>query len=392
MNRITFFILFCLSSITFSQSKEFTILDETTQKPIDLAQILYPNLEIGSVSNEDGKVKIPLKKDRLVVSHINYETKEFSYADFIKKDTIYLTPNTSELDEIVVYNVDVLKKVINILDKTYLKEYSTKKAIHNSTYKETFSVNDSLTRLFQVQLDWWSKNSLFKNNKPINKQNKIHLSAVDYSKIKKIDGELISSNGAYVENSVFFQFAHLNFLLHIFKNLAYNIEVNTIDKNDDAVNVYFDAVFKQKGKIVYRHKNSLMVFDKDYKHIKYLKFNMIYNSDFENDISDRNKIPYQRKTTKHIIELAFKPLKNKKLSLSYYTSTLYGTIKTKQFTDEIISKQSLFIGKSTLGKNLKSEEIDFYKPFYQNIKSDLKNNDVKILLTKKEKAFLETKD
>lgn len=53
--------------------------------------------------------------------------------------------------------------------------YSTKKAIHKTTYKETFRINDSLNRLFQMQLNWWSKDGLFKGNNPIDTQNKIRI-------------------------------------------------------------------------------------------------------------------------------------------------------------------------------------------------------------------------
>ncbi|PQJ78839.1 carboxypeptidase-like regulatory domain-containing protein [Polaribacter porphyrae] len=391
MKKITTLLFICLSTFVLSQSKEFTVLDASTKKPIDLAQILYPALEIGSVTNSDGKIKIPLRKNKIVVSHINYQEKEFLYSDFIKKDTLYLTPNTNELDEIVVYNVNLLKKVVNVLENTYLKEYSTKKAIHNSTYKETFSINDSLSRLFQVQLNWWSKNSLFKGNKAIDKQNKIHLESVDYSKINKINKNQISSNGAYVENRIFFQFAHLNFLLSMFKDLAYDVEINSIEKNETSNKVYFDAVFRQKGKLVFTHKNSLLVFDNEYKHVKHLKFNMMYDEDFEDDISETSKIPYKKKMTKHTLELSFKNLKNNKLSLSYYISEIHAVLKTKQFTDKVVSKQSLFIGESNFGKKLRKDVINFYQPFFKNIESDQKNTDVKILLTEKETKFLESK-
>ena len=275
MKKITLLLFLSCSTILFSQSKEFTILDAITIKPIDLAQILYPNLEIGSVSNEDGRVKIPLKKEKIIISHINYETKELKYSNFIKKDTIYLILNTSELDEIVVYNIDILKKVTNILDNTYTKEYSTKKAIHKSTYKETFSVNDSLSRLFQVQLDWWSKNYLYKSDKPLKKQNIFNLEGVDYSKIKSIDKNFTNANGAYVTNDTFFSYLHLNYLLNILKDITYDYEINSMRKTTESNIVYFDAIVKEKGINVLNFKNCTIVFDKEYKSIQYIKLNII---------------------------------------------------------------------------------------------------------------------
>ena len=103
-------ILF-ICTISYSQTKEFLILDASTEKPIDLAQVLYPDLEIGSVSNKDGKIRIPLKQSKIIVSHINYQEEEYSYNDFSKKDTLYLVPNTNQLKEIVLYNVIIFIEV-----------------------------------------------------------------------------------------------------------------------------------------------------------------------------------------------------------------------------------------------------------------------------------------
>jgi len=61
-------------------------------------------------------------------------------------------------------------------------------------------------------------------------------------------------------------------------------------------------------------------------------------------------------------------------------------------TDKVISKQSLFVTESELGKKLKKETMDFYKPFYESMPNNLKTKDVKILLTKNEKDFLDTKE
>ena len=203
------------------------------------------------------------------------------------------------------------------------------------------------------------------------------------------NNSLASSKAAYVENKIFFQFTHLNLLLELLINLTEDYEIESIQKNENTNTVYFNATLKQNGKIIYNHKNSLIVFDKDYKAIKQLKFNMIYDTDFEDDISKIYNIPYKKKTESHIMELSFNTLKNGKYSISYYISKLNGIIKTEKNTDKIISEQSLFVTESRLGKKLKKVNIDFYKPFYQNIPNSLKTNDVKILLTENEKDFLE---
>ena len=320
-------------------------------------------MEIGSISNADGKVKIPLLENEIIASHINYIEKKFTFDFFKQKDTLFLIPKTNQLDEVVIYNLDLKQKFKDILENSYLKKYSTKTVIHNCTYKETFSVNDSLSRLFQAQLEWFSKNSLFKTNIAIDKQNIINLESVDYSKIIELNNSLASSKAAYVENKIFFQFTHLNLLLELLINLTEDYEIESIQKNENTNAVYFNATLKQNGKIIYNHKNSLIVFDKDYKAIKQLKFNMIYDTDFEDDISKIYNIPYKKKTESHIMELSFNTLKNGKYSISYYISKLNGIIKTEKNTDKIISEQSLFVTESRLGKKLKKVNIDFYKPF-----------------------------
>lgn len=378
--------MFC-SHFLFGQTKEFILVDDTTNEPIDLVQISYPALEIGSISNADGRIRIPLKEQNILVSHINYIEKTFAYNVFKKKDTLFLTPKTNQLDEIIVYNIDLKAKITNILKNTYLNQYSTEKSINKSTYNETFRVNDSLVRFFQVQLDWWSKEALFKGNKPIEDQNKIVLETVDYSKLKKIDSEFV--NGASVGNKDFFKFLHLNFLLSIFKELATDIEIKSVEKDEKSINIHFDATLIQNGEKMYDFKNSLMVFDVDYKSINYLKLNMIYDSGLIDDVSKKSKIPYQRKTTKNTIELSFKKSKNNKLSLNYFIFEIEGIIKNKGFTNTVSSKQSLFILEHKIGEKIKKSNIDFEEPFYKNLPSNLKVSDVKILLTNEEKEFLQ---
>ena len=140
---------------------------------------------------------------------------------------------------------------------------------------------------------------------------------------------------------------------------------------------------------MYDFKNSLMVFDVDYKSINYLKLNMIYDSGLIDDVSKKSKIPYQRKTTKNTIELSFKKSKNNKLSLNYFIFEIEGIIKNKGFTNTVSSKQSLFILEHKIGEKIKKSNIDFEEPFYKNLPSNLKVSDVKILLTNEEKEFLQ---
>ncbi|NQY28978.1 MAG: hypothetical protein HRT69_05845, partial [Flavobacteriaceae bacterium] len=247
---ITSFLL-SICFLASSQSKEFIIVDDISKKPIDLAQISYPSLGIGSISNKDGKIKLPLKEKKIIISHMNYIEKEFSFNDFKQRDTLFLIPKTNQLDEVVLYSLDLKQKFTDILENNYLKKYSTKKVTHNGTYKETFSINDSLTRLFQVQLDWYSKNSLFKSNIATAELNIINLESIDFYNFKKIDNDSISPNSSYIDNKSFFKFAHLNYILSILINVTMDYEVVNIQKNGKNNNVYFNANLIENGKKLY---------------------------------------------------------------------------------------------------------------------------------------------
>ena len=250
-------------------------------------------------------------------------------------------------------------------------------------------MNDSLTRLFQTQLKWWSKNSLISFKKPIEKQNKIEIENVDYSKIKKRDESLKNSNGGYIENKEFFKFLHLNFLLNILINNSDDFFIHKIKKSSNNVTITFDGVFYQKKIKVFEFVNSAVTFTSDYSAITNLKLNMLYNTDFKEKSSKGNNVIYKTKTTKHDVEISFKELVNKKLSINYYTSGIEAIIKINNRTDTVVGTQSLFVTKNVFGKNLKNKNIiKFNEPFFKNIPDNTINNDVKILLTKEEKEFL----
>ena len=115
---------------------------------------------------------------------------------------------------------------------------------------------------------------------------------------------------------------------------------------------------------------------------------MFYNTDFKEALSKINKIPHQKKITKHIVELSFKKLKNSKLTLSYFTSKMYGIIKSEKFSNNIVAEQNLYVNETKLGKRIKKGNIDLNKAFYKSIPNNIQKGKVKFLLTNKEKEFL----
>jgi len=379
MNALFLFV----STTICGQSKTVTIVDSLTHKPIGLAHLSYPLLKTGSISNDDGRVKMVLQNEDLVISHINYGDRKISFDSFLKKDTIFLKAKNNELDEIVLYTVDLKKKLGFVLDN-YRDLYFTKSLLKECTYKESFKINDSLSRLFQIQLNWWSKHNLFNPKKPFKKENKLFIENVDYSKVK-ITENLVSKG--YIENSAFFRILQLNFLLSILKNNADAILITSVRKNKLTTEIIFDADYIERNKKLYSYKNSIIVFDKKSGAVNHIKLNMEYYTDFKKHESREKALSYKSRTTFHSEELSFKKLWNGKLSLNYFISTIKGEVKERAKKYNFAGSQKLFITKTEKKKKFKHNAIDLDKPFYESVpKSSHKNN--KILLTKKEEVFV----
>lgn len=378
-----------ISSLITAQTKKFTVLDSFTNLPIDLVHVSYPDLEIGSITNADGLVSIPIKDDVLEFSHIEYKTKRLSKDEFLKTNTIYLEQNRSELQEIVLYNVNLRDKISQALKKVK-KNYGTKKIVHKGTYKETYRVNDSISRLFQTQIQWWSKNSIFDFNKWVFSQNKVIIDNVDYSKVFKFDKTQLDGKGGFIENKYFFQYVHINYLLYILKNLTQDFEIQSINKGSDQISIVFDAAYLRDKKKIFTYRDCHIVFDSSYERIKFIKLNMDYELNFEKDITSIDSIPYEKASKSHMVELSFSKNLKRKYTLNYFISDFVGYIK---FQDKpkykVAARQSLFVTESNVKQPFDDDyRIDLMKPFYASLPEKQKKTNVKILLTKEEEVFL----
>ncbi|RKN79928.1 carboxypeptidase-like regulatory domain-containing protein [Ulvibacterium marinum] len=104
-------ILFCYSTILFSQEKEFIqgkLQDAQTGEPVVFATIRIKDNAIGVISNQDGGFRIPKKfkelGDVLVVSSMGYQKKEIPIESLSHNDVniIRLSYGVLELAEAVV--------------------------------------------------------------------------------------------------------------------------------------------------------------------------------------------------------------------------------------------------------------------------------------------------
>ena len=266
--KTLFLILLFTATALPAQVAELTLLDVSTKQPIPNGEAYYARSLNGTITNEEGKLRIAVENDSLTLSHIGYATKKIFTDKTFAKATIYLNPQEIQLEEVVLYNFDLKKKVKYVLDN-YFKLYDTKAKILECTYREKTTKNDKLIRLYQNQLNWWSKNYVYQPKEPLNKFTHIQLKSTDYSKI--IGKEEDTSNELSLEQRRLIMYLHLNPYL-VFLYNAKTIDIKKVEKDNEYTIVTFDADF---GKFDLNVFNSVIYFDNQTNAIKKIIFNQV---------------------------------------------------------------------------------------------------------------------
>ena len=375
-----------LSLIVNAQVKEFIIVDSLSNKPINAVSAYFTAKNEGTVSNEDGKVKIYFSNpnDKLRLSHVAYNPTEIVLKDYLKLDTIRLSRSSILLMEVAVYDLDLKKKLAELLKK-YEQLYLNKPVIYDCTYKESVKVNDSLARLSQVQLKWYDKNYRLDFRKPFDKQNQVSLINIDYSKLIENAAE---AHKGYVENEYLFKLLHLNFYTLVV-NRGTDITIQSINKTANYTKVTFTTPIMEDGKIVMFLNDGIIYFDNETGAISELDFTYDYNNHKEN-LTSKAGTPYITETKKHHVNLSFKKVEDKWI-INTLKSVLDGEFTSNNKKEDIKITQEFLITKTQKGVEIpKKEQIDLKKPFYENL-AQTTNLDPKIPLTKEEEAFMKKK-
>ncbi|MBO1883037.1 carboxypeptidase-like regulatory domain-containing protein [Capnocytophaga sp. Marseille-Q4570] len=378
MKKVLLIQFFLLQSLLQAQTIEFTVLDATTKLPISNVEIYYTNSINGTITNEEGKAKIALENDTLTLSHIGYTTKKNFTDKTFAKATIYLNPQEIQLEEVVLYNFDLKKRVKYVLDN-YFKLYDTKAKIVECTYREKMIRNDTLRRLYQIQLDWWSKNYVYQFKEPLNKNVQIHLKNTDYSKISNFED---GTNSAFFEPTFIFQYLHLNPYL-VFLYNAKNIQIKKVEKDKEHTIVTFDFDIISNKEII-QFANSVIYFDNTTNAIKRIAFTQKPING--GGVSEKKKIPYKTINNKGTWELTFTSYNNK-LLFSSFTVKMSCMFQYENKQDYVNIEQS-FLRTGIQNKHIKKENrIDVEKPFFEYV-TPHKQGEAKFLLTKEEQEFI----
>ena len=381
--KILFLILLFTATALHAQVAELTLLDVSTKQPIPNVEAYYARSLNGTITNEEGKLRIAVENDSLTLSHIGYATKKIFTDKTFAKATIYLNPQEIQLEEVVLYNFDLKKKVKYVLDN-YFKLYDTKAKILECTYREKMIRNDTLTRLYQVQLDWWSKSYRYTSFKqPLEKLLQIQLKNIDYSKM--LSQEEVATRSAYVERKPMFMYLFVNTYLSFINQFGENIDIKKVEKSKEVTKVTFNADIVINKKLNLKLENSVLVFDNTTNAVRKVIFNDIHQG-IKDKVSEKTNKPYKSITDNYRLELTLTDYKGKLLFSSYYVR-LIGAVEYKGKRDKLFFEHS-FLRTGVQNKHIKKEDrIDIQKSFHEYI-TPHKQGEVKFLLTKEEQDFI----
>ena len=381
--KTLFLILLFTATVLPAQVAELTLLDASTKQPIPNVEAYYTHSLNGTITNEEGKLRIAVENDTLTLSHIGYATKKIFTDKTFAKATVYLNPQEIQLDEVVLYNFDLKKKVKYVLDN-YFKLYDTKAKILECTYREKFIRNDTLTRLYQVQLDWWSKSYRYTSFKqPLEKLLQIQLKNIDYSKM--LSQEEVAARSVHLERKPMFIYLFVNTYLSLIDQFGENIDIKKVEKNKEVTKVTFNADIVINKKLNLKLENSVLVFDNTTNAVRKVIFNDIHQG-ISDKISEKTKVPYKSITDNYRLELTLTDYKGKLLFSSYYVR-LIGAVEYKGKRDKLFLEHS-FLRTGVQNKHIKKEDrIDIQKSFHEYI-TPHKQGEAKFLLTKEEQNFI----
>ena len=381
--KTLFLILLFTATALPAQVVELTLLDATTKQTIANAEVYYDNTLNGTITNEEGKAKITVENDTLTISHIGYATKKIFTDKTFTKATLYLNPQEIQLDEVVLYNFDLKKKVKYVLDN-YFKLYDTKAKILECTYREKLIRNDTLTRLYQVQLDWWSKSYRYTSFKqPLEKLLQIQLKNIDYSKMLSEDE--VAARSVHLERTPMFMYLFVNTYLSFINQFGENIEIKKVEKSKDVTKVTFNADIVINKKLILKLEKSVLVFDNITNAVRKVIFNDIHQG-IKDKVSEKTNKPYKSITDNYRLELTLTDYKSKLLFSSYYVR-LIGAIEYKGKRDKLFLEHS-FLRTGVQNKHIKKEDrIDIQKSFHEYV-TPHKQGEAKFLLTKEEQDFI----
>ena len=124
ISRVLFFLLFPI--ICLSQTLTGTILDASTNKPLETVAVYFDNTTIGTTTDVEGQFSISYSdaiQSPLVISYLGYEKEVISDYRTKKNILIKLKPTDVSLDEVFIDFDDGLTRKQKL--KLFRKEFDS---------------------------------------------------------------------------------------------------------------------------------------------------------------------------------------------------------------------------------------------------------------------------
>lgn len=380
-------VIFLLSQyFLVAQNSIMTIKDSKTKEAISsvYVSIYKQNQSFETISNTDGKFKVPIQFDSIKFSHIAYNA--LTIIERFKNEDVFLESKSVLLEDVKVYNLELKDKIAFVL-KNFNRLYVNGPRTYQCTYKGSQRVNTKLSRLLQFNLKWWNKTYNSNLKKSVFAQNQLGIGETDY--VQK--GELDTGFG--IDLTSFLSSLLLNNYLTGLYNSLDEIIIERIEKDSETSTVYFSA--KNNGprnNFQAKFSDCEVRFDLKTGAIVLLKTRQSYENRVDRGISQKTNAPYEIHYIDEQRLMSFVNEENK-LRLAQYnininTEAIYQG-RTNKYEDQV----DIYVTKIEKGNMIppKSFKIDLNSQnIFEHIGEKISDNP-KILFTEEEIRFINTK-
>lgn len=373
--------------LVMGQSKVITIKDPATGEVIPDVNVQYANTNEGTISNLDGMANLTFK-DTITLSHLAYGTKKIAYSEYSTANIIYLESAEIILNEVVVSNFDLKAKLKYVLEN-YSDLYVAGEKSYTGTYKETFRANDSLLRLFQVQMQWWTKDYELVFQKSWTNQSQFEFLTTDYHKVDDRDiGSKVSTT-----NSDFLKSLYLNHYLYFLIYTTSELDIFSVERKANVTKVVFDASYLEDGIVQRDCRNCEIYLDDGTGAVVRLINNIVERGSAtkqEGETKSGQRITTVTRAFNR--ELNFTPQEGK-LRLNKAYIAINADVITNGETIPIVQEQIVYLTDMKEGIKIpKNERLNLLKDFFFEGIPEVRSNSPIILLTLEERKFVATKN
>ncbi|MGH2666274.1 carboxypeptidase-like regulatory domain-containing protein [Flavobacterium sp.] len=272
MKKTIYVFLFILFTTNLFSQQNFVLFlkDAVTKLPVQSATITVKNSGFGTVSNDEGAFQISgSNTSEIVISHMEFKTAVINLNQIdAKSNTIFLEPNTIELEDIIVTKEPIHELLQKAVEAS--KNRFNKPIVLKTYYREFVKVNNKYTRFTDGLIDYHLNGS--KANLIVNQSRAAKLIGED-------DETLDLASGLDVRNATTKQYSFYTIERILFDSKNYeDYDFELKSKIEKSGNEVYIISFKPKADLKkYLYKGSV-AFDPN----SYLISDLEINSDQEN--------------------------------------------------------------------------------------------------------------